>query len=124
MTRKALRKRLRTQAKQASRASIPRSAIALEDRRRPGGLRGPDDGAIATPASAAEVFSDPRLRIVHELLRTSAWSLDDCAAPVRFRVSFHRRSRQLAASTFQPGPLADVLNRFEQATGVKVIVVD
>ena len=104
MTRKALRKRLRTQAKQANRASIPRSAVPLEDRRRPGRVRGLDDSALhsglrgrifsasPSPQSSTSCSGHPPGRST--ILRprpgpTSPGSL----APA------HRRSRRLAAST-------------------------
>jgi catecholate siderophore receptor len=106
MTRKALRKRLRIQAKQSSRTSMSRAgspwmtvgvlvaSAALTT-------------AQSTTASAADLRSP-----------FGGYS----ARPSAFRDPGSAQDPPARRFAIQPGPLADVLNRFEEATGVKVML--
>jgi catecholate siderophore receptor len=142
MTRKALRKRLRTQANQTRPTSNSRGASPLMS---VGVLLA--SAALttgqATTAAAAELnvrgvgyaagrraqlgrtfdllpeFSDSRLDVIHELLTYSA-PIVDARRPGAFRGLGASQEPPARRFDIPPGPLVDVLNRFAQTTGVMV----
>ncbi len=144
MTRKALRKRLRTQAKQTSRAQSSRATVALDDRRRPDGFRRVYDRAtrdglcgrapdsrrrrIPKPAAAgrpyarqvARVSRSPPSITLTSGSRSPVVPSDGLLSLGAFPNPGSSQDPPARRFDIPPGPLADVLNRFEDVTGVRV----
>ena len=96
MTRKALRKKLRT--------LVASAAVTA---------------AHSTTISAA-VLTDPRLRVVHEVFTTSVRSSSDVQRPGAFPGVGAAQDPPVRRFDIPAGALAGVLTGFEQATGFKV----
>lgn len=125
MTRKALRKRLRTQAKQTSRTSISRGASPWMT---VGALVASATLTTAESATASAAgfefrgggySAGRRQQLVHELLTPCVWRLDDLRRTGAFPGSGPSQEPPARRFDIPPGPLADVLNRFQQTTGIK-----
>jgi hypothetical protein len=96
------------------------TASAAEVDRRGGGAAGRRQQLTRSLGSLPE-FPDPRLHGVPESLASSLW-LHDREGFGAFQGPASSPDPQTRRFDIQPGPLGDVLNRFEQVTGVTAIL--
>jgi catecholate siderophore receptor len=98
------------------------TASAAEVDRRGGGYPAGRRQQLTRSLGSLPELSDPRLDTIHEVLTPSAWPLLDSERLGAFQGPGPSQDPQTRRFDIQPGPLGDVLDRFEKATGVKAVL--
>ena len=98
------------------------TASAAEVDRRGGGYPAGRRQQLTRSLGSLPGSLDPRLDAIHEVLTPSAWSLLDSGRLGAFQGPGPSQDPQTRRFDIQPGPLGDVLNRFEKVTGVKAVL--